>query len=144
MRAVELQQGGGQVPSIGYESHDGTQGTQIFYGWESLTDRMQESSIRITASMLHQSPKKPVHSCHDASYAEVTCGAKKNADNTWDTSGSDTNFDDDQVSNIPPGSMILYLVYSTINRGAESAMADPTVVPTGTSNWCVLEQFTTV
>ena len=141
----ELQQSvGGQIPSIGYESHDGTQGTQIFYGWESLTDRMQESSIRITASMLHQSPKKPVHSCHDASYAEVTCGAKKNADNTWDTSGSDTNFDDDQVSNIPPGSMILYLVYSTINRGAESAMADPTVVPTGTSNWCVPEQFTTV
>lgn len=128
----EIMQGGSQQPSIGYESHDGTRGDQISFGWQDFTDKVgaglpniDPSTPTITPPVAYiinaRSGYTPQQTCGFVNQGGVGHGsAFDNLRGAVDTTraqcqGSSTNLDDHEVSSIGPGSTIMLLVYGVEN-----------------------------
>ena len=99
-------------PSIGYESHDGTMGDQISYGWD---DYPSDSSSYIITPITGYVPRHTCGLLHTTTLGNDNGRGEDTLDRAQ-CQGSLTNLDDDEVSNIAPGSTILMLVYGVENK----------------------------
>ena len=74
----------------------------------------------------------PIHHCRRSGTATDPCSAANDFQSLGDCQGSCSNFDDDWVSNISPGSTIMYIVYGTAagycpTEGEHAAIFDAAV-----------------